>query len=171
MSTARTSVIFTAVILAGTLAGFFLTYSYTIMPGLATTDDRTFVGAFQGLERMFESFNYDAGVNWHILFAYPGLPLVTAVAVAQNRSRPFVWWLVAALALSIVPIIVSTTVNVPSNNALVAAGDPAMIDVAQVRADFQESTWKAWNNVRSATTLGAFVCLSWVLFLHGKKSS
>lgn len=65
MSTVRTAVLFAATLVAGTLAGFFLTYAGTIMPGLATTDDRTFVGAFQGLERMFGTFDY--GVNWPVL--------------------------------------------------------------------------------------------------------
>jgi hypothetical protein len=71
MSKARTIVLFVAVLFAGTLAGFFLTYAFTIMPGLETTDDRTFVEAFQGLERMFGTFDY--GYNWPLMFGYLGL--------------------------------------------------------------------------------------------------
>lgn len=166
MFIARTLVIFSAVILAGTLAGFFLTYSYTIMPGLATTDDRTFVRAFQGLERMFGTFAY--GINWPVLLGFFGLPLVTTGAIALNWNRPLVWVLVFALVLSVATILITYNFHVPFNNALSAAGDSATIDVAQVRADFHEETWRAWNYVRSATALGAFVCLCWVLFLPSK---
>jgi uncharacterized membrane protein len=169
MSRARTAVIFVALILAGTLAGFFLTYAYTIMPGLATTDDRTFVTAFQGLERMFGTFAY--GINWPVLLGFFGVPLVTAVAIALNRGRPIVWWLVAALVLSIATMLITFNFHVPLNEALKAAGDPNVIDVAQVRADFREGWWRAWNLVRSATSLGAFVCLGWALFLHGKRTT
>jgi uncharacterized membrane protein len=169
MSKARTAVIFVALMFAGTMAGFFLTYAYTIMPGLATTDDRTFVAAFQGLERMFGTFAY--GINWPVFLGFFGVPLVTAVAIALNRSRPIVWWLVASLVLSIATIVITFSFHVPLNNALSAAGDPATIDAAQVRADFREGWWRAWNLVRSATSLGAFVCLGWALFLHGKSTT
>lgn len=168
METTRTAVIFVALILAGTLAGFFLTYAYTIMPGLATTDDRTFVAAFQGLERMFGSFDY--GINWPVLLGFFGLPLVTAAAIALNRSRPIVWWLVAAFVLSIATVLITFNFHVPLNDALSAAGDPATIDAAQVRADFREDWWRAWDLVRSATSLGAFVCLSWALFLRATRT-
>lgn len=165
MSIIRTAVLFVDLILAGILSGLFLTYAFTIMPALATTDDRTFVAAFQGLERMFGGFDY--GINWPILLGFPGVPLVTAVAIVLNWNRPLVWLLVVALVLSIATILISFTFHVPLNTVIISAGDPANIDVAKVRADFRESWWRTWNLVRSATTLGAFVCLCWVLFLHG----
>jgi uncharacterized membrane protein len=167
MPKARTIVLFVAVMLAGTLAGFFLTYAFTIMPGLETTNDRTFVEAFQGLERMFGTFDY--GYNWPVIFGYLGGSLVIIVAIALNRSRPIVWWLLAALVLTIVTIVITSAFNVPLNNKIKAAGKPNMIDAAQVRADFQENWWRAWNLVRSTTSVGAFVCLSWALFLHGNR--
>ena len=40
-----------ATLAAGMMAGVFALYSHTIMPGLGSTDDRTFVGAFQALDR------------------------------------------------------------------------------------------------------------------------
>lgn len=171
MSKARTAVIFVALVLAGTLAGFFLTYAFTIMPGLATTDDRTFVAAFQGLERTLRGDTFDYGINWPVFLGFFGGPFIIAVAIALNRSRPIVWWLVAALVLHIATIVITVSFNVPLNNELSAAGDPNTIDAAQVRADFREGWWRAWNLVRSATSLGAFVCLGWALFLHGKRAN
>lgn len=166
MSTVRTAVLFAATLVAGTLAGFFLTYAGTIMPGLATADDRTFVGAFQGLERMFGTFDY--GVNWPVLIGYLGGPLLMVVATVLNRDRPVVWWIVAALVLHLATIVVTQTVNVPLNDELTSAGDPDTIDAGQVRADFRESWWRAWNLVRCATSTAAFGCLAWALFLRGK---
>lgn len=169
-SRTRTIVFFAAVLLSGTLAGFFLTYAFTIMPGLETTDDRTFVEAFQGLERIFGSFDY--GYNWPVMFGFLGGPLVIAVAIALNwRHRPIVWWIVAALVLTIATIVITQTFNVPLNNEIKAAGDPNLTEAVQVRADFRETWWRAWNLVRSATSVGAFVCLSWAFFLHGKGQS
>ena len=167
MSRARTAVLFLAVVLAGILAGFFLTYAFTIMPGLETTDDRTFVEAFQGLERMFGSF--DHGYNWPVLLGFAGGFLVTIAAIVLHRRRPIVKWLVAALVLYVATVAVTGAVNVPLNDEITAAGDAAGIDAARVRADFREDRWRAWNLVRTATSLGAFACLCWALFLHGSR--
>lgn len=169
ITTVRTVVLFVAMVLAGTLAGFFLTYGFTIMPGLATTDDRTFVEAFRGLERMFGTFEY--GVNWPVLFGYLGVPLLILAAIALNRTAPGVWWLVAALVLSVGTVVFTQTFNVPLNEDLKAAVDASTMDAAQVRADFRESWWRAWNIARSATSLGAFICLGWALLLHGRSQS
>jgi uncharacterized membrane protein len=35
----------------GLVSGVFARYAHTIMPGLGRTDDRTFVGAFQSIDR------------------------------------------------------------------------------------------------------------------------
>jgi uncharacterized membrane protein len=169
-SRTRTIVFLVATLLSGTLAGFFLTYAFTIMPGLETTDDRTFVEAFQGLERMFGSFDY--GYNWPVMFGFLGGPLVIAVAIALDwKYRPIVWWIVAALVLTIATIVITQTVNVPLNNEIKAAGDPNLTEAVHVRADFRETWWRAWNLVRSATSVGAFMCVSWAFFLHGKRQS
>lgn len=164
MTKTQSTIIFFDLVMAGILAGLFLTYSFAVMPGLATVDDRTFVAAFQGLERMFGGFDY--GVNWPIL-GFVGVPLFTLVAIAQNWRRPHVWLLVAALILSVATIVISLIFHVPFNNALTAAGDPTVIDVTQVRVDFREHAWRTWNHVRSATTVGAFVCLGLALSSRG----
>lgn len=98
MPRVRTSAISIALVLTGTLAGFFLTYAFTIMPALATTDDRTFVAAFQGLERMFGNVEY--GFNWPVFLGFFVGPLVIAGATTLNRRRPIVWWLVAGRGTS-----------------------------------------------------------------------
>ncbi len=152
-----------------TLSGLFLTYGFTVMPGLATVDDYTFVSAFQGLERMFGTFDY--GVNLPVLLGYAVGPFVIVLAIILNFRRPLRRWLIAALALVIVSVLVSQIFNVPLNNAIVSAGDPGLIDPTQVRLDFDEQTWRFWNMVRSATTLGAFMCSGWALYQSGRQTT
>jgi uncharacterized membrane protein len=152
------------------VAGFFLTYGFTIMPGLATTEDQVFVAAFQGLERMFGTFEF--GVNWPVIFGYLFSPIVMAVAIALHRkSGPIRGWLLAALMLTVATIAITQIFNVPLNDAITAAEAPAATDAAQVRADFREDWWRAWNLARSATAVGAFACLSWAWFVHGRTTA
>ena len=44
-------VLVAAALTAGLAAGVFALYAHAIMPGLRRTDDRTFVGAFQSIDR------------------------------------------------------------------------------------------------------------------------
>jgi uncharacterized membrane protein len=47
----RTVSLLGATLTMGLVAGVFVLYAHTIMPGLKRTDDRTFVTAFQSLDR------------------------------------------------------------------------------------------------------------------------
>lgn len=47
----RALTLMAATISMGLVAGVFGLYGHTIMPGLKKTDDRTFVGAFQSIDR------------------------------------------------------------------------------------------------------------------------
>jgi uncharacterized membrane protein len=51
MELVRGAALIAATITMGLMAGVFGLYSHTIMPGLRRTDDRTFVGAFQSIDR------------------------------------------------------------------------------------------------------------------------
>jgi uncharacterized membrane protein len=58
--------------------------------------------------------------------------------------------------------------NIPLNNDLADAGDPARIaDLAAARDDF-EDPWVAWNIVRTVACTAALVCLGYALLLHGR---
>lgn len=63
--------------------------------------------------------------------------------------------------------VITFAANIPLNERLDKAGDPARImDLAAVRADF-ESTWMAWHIVRTLANIAAFACLAWALVIHG----
>ena len=145
----------------GLAAGVFALYAHTIMPGLHKTDDRTFVAAFQQMDR--------AIINpWFMLGGFVGALVFTTLAAIANRGTDALPWILVALGLYVVTVVVTIAVNVPLNDALKAAGDPSHIDVAHARAEFHEARWAAWNLLRVVTTTSAFGLLAWALVLLGR---
>jgi uncharacterized membrane protein len=156
-----------ATITMGLITGAFALYAHTIMPGLGKTDDRTFVGAFQSMDR--------AIINpWFMVFGFVGALVFTGLAGALHLSadvRSVLPWIAVAFALYLVVFVITIAVNVPLNDALKAAGAPDRItDLAAVREQFNEAKWVAWNLVRTAASTAAFGCLTWALVQYGRVS-
>src|SRR5256885_15153417 len=64
-----------ATITMGLVTGAFALYAHTVMPGLKATDDRTFVTAFQSMDR--------AIINpWFMVGGFAGALVFTGVAAA-----------------------------------------------------------------------------------------
>jgi uncharacterized membrane protein len=153
-----------AVITTGIVTGVFQLYAHTVMPGLGRTDDRTFVAAFQAIDR--------AIINPLFLFTFLGAFVFTGLAVALSfgaSSRSMLPWLVAALVLYLVVLVITLRINVPLNDAIKAAGDPDRVtNLAVVRERFNEALWIRWNIVRAVASTAAFGCLAWALILYGR---
>ncbi|GAA1397981.1 DUF1772 domain-containing protein [Catellatospora coxensis] len=154
-----------ATVTMGIMAGVFGLYAHTVMPGLRRTDDRTFVGAFQALDR--------AIINpWFMLGGFLGAFVFTAASVVLLLTGPggaALAWAFAALVLYLLVLVITVAVNVPMNNAIKAAGDPDRItDLAGVRARFDEAKWARWNLVRTVATTAAVVCLAVMLVQNGR---
>jgi uncharacterized membrane protein len=153
-----------ATLAVGLMAGVFALYSNAIMPGLCRTDDRTFVGAFQAIDR--------AIINPAFLSTFVGALLFTGVAAAVHllRGGPLVLpWVVAAFVLYLAVFVITIAINVPLNDGIKAAGDPGQIaNLAEVRERFDETKWVRWNNVRAFATIGAFACLLAALVQHAR---
>ena len=148
----------------GLTVGTIALYAHTIMPGLRNTDDRTFVSAFQHIDR--------AIINpWFMATTFLGPLALTAAAAFTNRGTPAMRWIIAALALYLVAVVITIAVNVPLNDVIKAAGDPNHIDAALVRQKFHESRWAAWNLLRVATTTPAFGFLAWAVVLYGRATA
>jgi uncharacterized membrane protein len=147
----------------GLVAGVFGLYAHTIMPGLRRTDDRTFVGAFQSIDK--------AIINPWFMATFFGALVLTGLAGALHLSadnRSVLAWIVAAFALYLIAVIVTLAVNVPLNDGIKAAGDPDRIgDLTAVRRRFGEDRWAAWNLIRTLASTAAFGCLAWALVVHG----
>jgi uncharacterized membrane protein len=106
-----------------------------------------------------------------MIFAFGGALVLTAAAGVANRGTPAFGWIAVALGLYLVCVIVTVAVNVPLNDAIKAAGDPAHINVAQVRAQFGEARWAAANLLRVATSVPAFGLLTWSLVLCARATA
>jgi len=156
------AVLAAAVLTMGLVAGVTGLYAHTIMPGLRHTDDRTFVGAFQSMDR--------AIINPWFMAAFFGALVLTGLAAALHLSgdtRSALPWIGAAFVLYLIAVVITMAVNVPLNDALKAAGDPARIgDLAAVRQHFDEAKWSAWNLLRTLTTTAAFGCLIAAAMMH-----
>jgi uncharacterized membrane protein len=149
-----------ATISVGLIAGVCYVYAHAIMPGLGRADDRTFVGAFQAIDR--------AIINpWFIPVFIGALPLLILAAALHTGDEPLPW-ILAALVLYLVTFVLTMRVNVPLNDAIKAAGNPDAIDVAATRRDFDEARWARSNLVRTVTTTVALGCLAWALVEFGR---
>jgi len=145
----------------GLVAGVFGLYGHTIMPGLKKTDDRTFIAAFQSIDR--------AIINpWFLGGGFLGALVFTAVAAIVNIGEDALGWVAAAFILYLCAVVITIAINVPLNDEIKGAGDPDQIaDLGAVRATFNESRWARWNLVRVLTSTTAFGCLAWALVVHG----
>jgi uncharacterized membrane protein len=156
-----------ATLTTGLTAGVFGDWAHTIMPGLATTDDRTFVAAFQALDR--------AILDPLIMLAFMGALVFTGVAAVLHRRgddhsvRP---WVALAFGLYLAAVVITMAIHEPLNTVIRFAGDPDRIaNPAAVRAAFQETRWVAWHIVRTIATTAAFGCLAWALVRHGRATA
>jgi uncharacterized membrane protein len=140
-----------ATIAMGLMAGVFWLYAHTIMPGLARTDDRTFVGAFQAIDRTI--------INaWFLPMFFGALVLTGAAAVLSDGD--VLPWTLAAFVLYLAVVAITFRVHLPRNDEIKAATDP---DSAAVRQRFDAATWTRWNVVRSLASTAALACLAWAL--------
>jgi uncharacterized membrane protein len=153
-----------ATLTMGLMAGVFGLYAHTIMPGLGRANDRTFVGAFQSIDK--------AIINPLFLGTFLGALVLTGLAVALHLGedgRSVLPFTAAALVLYLAIFVVTLAVNVPLNDGLKAAGDPDRIaDLAAVRERFDEARWVRWNIARAVASTAAFGCLAWALVLYGR---
>src|SRR5215472_9931378 len=156
------AVLAAAVLTMGLMAGVFGLYSHTVMPGLRHTDDRTFVGAFQSMDR--------AIINPWFMAAFLGALFLTGLAAVLHLSgekRNVLPWIGTAFVLYLIAVVITLAVNVPLNDVIKSAGDPTRIaDLAQVRRRFGEARWSVWNLVRTLTSTAAFGCLIAAAMTH-----
>ncbi|MEV6969116.1 DUF1772 domain-containing protein [Hamadaea sp. NPDC051192] len=139
----RTWVLGLATILSGLYAGFCVAYALTVMPGLAETDDKTFVDAMRSVNEATPS------VPFALIFAGP-VVLSSAALVMHRAQRRTAILLAAALACSVATVAVTLLGNVPLNGRMTEAGDPAAL-----RAAF-EGPWVTFHLLRTALAIGAF---------------
>lgn len=154
-----------ATLATGLTAGWFGDWAHNIMPGLAATDDATFVTALREFDR--------AVLGPLVMLTFlSALVLSGAAAVLYRRGddrspRP---WVAAGFAFYLAAFVITIAVHEPLNLVIRSAGDP-IVDPAGLREAFQETRWAVWHVVRTIATLTAFGCLAWALVLHGRATA
>lgn len=164
MNGLRVASLLAATMVTGLMAGIYGIYSNAFMPGLAKTDDKTFVGAFQAVDRAILNPVF-------LLLGFLGAAVFTVLAGLLSLKEDALPWIAAAFVLYLITMIITMAVNVPMNDALKAAGDPNTIDVTAARAAFNEGKWQAYNLVRVLLSTLAFALLGWALYLTGKSAA
>jgi uncharacterized membrane protein len=146
----RTTSLVGATLTMGLVTGAFVLYAHTVMPGLKTTDDRTFVAAFGAMDR--------AIINpWFMAGGFIGALLLTLVATATHLGEKALPYIAAALVLYVIVFVITIAVNVPLNDALKAATN--LSDATATREAFDETRWATFNLVRAIASSGAFLAL------------
>jgi uncharacterized membrane protein len=164
MNALRVVCLIAATMTTGLVTGVYFSYGNAFMPGLAKTDDKTFVGSFQAVDR--------AIINPVFLgLGFVGALVLTLLAGLLQLKEKALPWIAAAFVLYLITMIITIAVNVPLNDAIKAAGDPDTIDVTAVRAAFDEARWRSFNLVRTLLGTLAFALLSYALVLTGKSHS
>ena len=144
-----------ATLTMGLITGAFALYAHAIMPGLRATDDKTFVAAFQAIDR--------AIINpWFMITGFGGALVFTLAATATSIGKDTLPWVAAAFGLYLIAVIITLAVNVPLNDAIKADG---------IREDFHEARWVAWNLVRTILSAAAFAALAWALVVYGRTTA
>ena len=155
--TLLTPTLLTATVMTGLTAGFLAAFAHTVMPGLGATDDVTYVGAFQAIDRAVTN-------PWFMIPFTLGPVLVAAVLLMLLSERQWGAALLVgvALGLTVATFVITGAVHLPLNKELqdVALGSPGRTgSLAAARAHFEER-WIPWNVVRTVTSTGSFAFLA-----------
>ncbi|MCX4908303.1 DUF1772 domain-containing protein [Streptomyces sp. NBC_00878] len=159
--TAAGGVLVAATVATGLIAGLFYTYANNVMPALARGDDRGYIEVIQDINEVIQ--------NPMFFLTFAGALLLTAVSAWQLRGSPRVRaWVFAALVAYTLAFLVTAVFNIPLNEDVANAGNPATLaDPAAVREKF-EDPWVAWNAVRAVLHTLALGFLAWALVLYGR---
>ncbi|MCZ1006651.1 DUF1772 domain-containing protein [Streptomyces lydicus] len=152
-----------ATLTMGLMAGLFFAFDISVMPGLAKTDDRTYVAAMQ---------NFNALIDGNGLFGlvFLGALVATGVAVVvehRQGRRSAALWAVAAGVFYLAVLAVTSSVSIPLNNELAASGSPARMTDFSIVEKFK-GTWEATNISRTLACTAALGFLARALILHGR---
>lgn len=140
-------------------AGFFYTYSISVMRGLDSAPAMAAIDAMRGINREVTN-------GWFAL-SFFGSPLYAAIGVVlclfSGMKRTAIWLALAFLIYMAGTYAITVTQHLPRNDAL------AMIDTSKTGQDFVEiwntysSEWTAWNHVRAISAFLAAACAGWAL--------
>ncbi|OLF15376.1 anthrone oxygenase family protein [Actinophytocola xanthii] len=140
-----------ALVLTGAVAGVFFAFSTSVLPGLDAIRPGPAVAAMTSMNR--------AILNPLFLTSFVGPPLVAALTgvllFTRDATAAALLFLAAAAVYVLGAIAPTAAVNVPLNNALLAAPEPT--DDAQAARVWSAYSprWTRWNHWRAVASLAA----------------
>lgn len=147
----------------GLVAGVYFCFAVAIMPGLAHVDDRTFIDFLQQVNKRIEN-----PVFFSCFFGAPILGVISIVQTRRLGTAEAGRWIIAGVALAFVGMLITMGGNIPLNNKIDDAGDPAKVaDPAKLREDV-ENTWIAWNMARTLFATAALATLTRAVHLFAR---
>jgi uncharacterized membrane protein len=149
MSAASTTTIGAGIVGLTMVTGLFWGWAFSVMPGLRTVDDRTYVATMQSINRAILNPMF-LGVFSGTVAVLAGAAFLTFRAGDVRRA----WWITAAAVTYAVGVFgVTAAGNVPLNDELDAFAPSTADDVAfaAAREDY-EDPWNRLHLLRS--TLG-----------------
>lgn len=136
-----------AVVTLGLVAGYVLAFTNAVMPGLAGTDDRTFVAATQRIIAAVPNALFLTLSN----LAAAALLAAIVAALVSAAGVIVLALTIGAFLLYAATLVLTFAVALPINNALVGRGDlTAPDELAQARTAF-EGPWTRMNVHRTWT--------------------
>src|SRR5882757_2345629 len=151
------------VVLTGLLAGVYYGWAVSVMPGMRQSSDRTAVEALWQMNRAIQN-----PVFFLSLAGAPIASLWLLIRARRGGSSEYLRWIAAGFALNALGLLITAAFNIPLNNTLDKAGDPARVSNLAAARDNFENPWIAWNIVRRIVTTAAFCCLARVAFLRAR---
>ena len=152
MQTTAQVVGFLALLASGIMAGFFWTYSFTVMWGLDRADPRSAIDSMQGINL--------AVPNPIFLLFFMGLPLLliaAAILFWQSGQTASLWlFAISAVVYLVGGIGITGAINIPLNDGLARAPVPTDIAAARDMWTNYSNAWTPWNHLRTALTAFAF---------------
>jgi uncharacterized membrane protein len=147
MLPARRAFLLLALLASALIAGFFYSYSISVMPGLLATDSISAVRAMQGINATIRTPVF--------AFAFFGALVFPLLAALFSRERIQLALLAGAvLAYGAGALGVTFLVSVPMNEAL-ATQTPAAATASAIWHAY-EIPWSLWNHLRAVASTVAF---------------
>lgn len=146
--TPATALAWLGVILAGAIFGFFYAWVCSTMWGLDAADPRVAIAAMQAMNASVRN-----PVFFPAFFLTPVVLGLAALLAGFERRATSGWLLgVAAVLYAVGGILLTSTVNVPMNEALALVQIPSDEAAArQIWLDYS-GRWQVWNMVRTVVS-------------------
>lgn len=142
-----------AMLLSAAIFGFFYAWVCSTMWGLDAIDPRVAIAAMNGMN--------DSVRNMVFAPAFFGTPvallLTAALSLGTGHKPAALWFGAAGLLYFVGAFLVTLTVNVPMNRALLVTEIPERIEDARAIWEAYSSKWQVYNLARTIVSGVAFL--------------